>query len=92
MTLNRIRSRVVTGLLTGHNTLIGYLYLLKFLDSHLCWKCGAGEETSAHNLCECAALASLRHAHLSYFLLEPEDIGGLVLGAMWYSIKVEGLS
>ena len=31
------------------------------------------EETSAHILCECEALASLRHAYLGSFL-EPEDI------------------
>ena len=50
MTFNRIQSRVVTGLLTGHNTLRRHLYLLGMLDSPLCRKCGVGEETSANNL------------------------------------------
>ena len=32
---------------------------------------GVGEEMSAHILCECEALASLRHAYLGSFFLEP---------------------
>jgi len=83
MIFNRIRSRVVSGLLTGHNTLRRHLYLLGLLDSPLCRKCGVGEETSAHILCECEALASLRHAYLGSFFLEPEDIRSLVLEAIW---------
>jgi hypothetical protein len=38
------------------------------------------EETSAHILCECEALASLRHAYLGSFFLEPEDINTLRTG------------
>jgi len=41
-------SRVVTGLLTGHNTLRRHLHLIGLLDSPLCRRCGAKEETSAH--------------------------------------------
>jgi hypothetical protein len=37
-------------------------------------RCGAEEYTSAHVLCECAALASLRHTYLGYFLLDPQDV------------------
>jgi len=59
MTFDRIQSRVVTGLLMGHDTLRRHLYLLGLLDSPLCRKCGVGEETSAYILCECEALASL---------------------------------
>ena len=39
-----------------------------------CRKCGAEEETSVDILCECEALASLRHTHLGSFFLDPEDI------------------
>ena len=60
MTLIRIQSRVVTGLLTGHNTLRRHLYLLGLFSSPLCRWRGAGEETSAHVLCECEVLASRR--------------------------------
>jgi len=91
MTFNRIQSMVVTGLLTGHNTLRRHLYLLGLLDSPLCRKCGVGEETSAHIRCECEALASLGHAYLGSFILEPEDIKSLGLGAIWNYSKVAGL-
>ena len=64
----------------GHNTLRRHLYLLGLLDSPLCRKCGVGEETSADILCECEALATLRHANLGSFFLEPEDIMNYRLG------------
>ena len=86
-----VQSRVVTGLLTGRNTLRRHLYLLGLLDSPLCWKCGVREETSAHILCECEALTSLIHAYLGSFFLEPEDIRSLGLGAIWNYNKVTGL-
>jgi len=43
-------------------------------------RCGVGEETSAHILCECEVLASFRQVHLGSFLLDPEDIKSLSLG------------
>jgi len=54
-------------------------------------KCGTEEETSVHILCECEALASLRHAHLGSFFLEPEDIKVLGMGAIWHFAKRTGL-
>jgi len=50
------------------------------------------EETSANVLCECEALASLRHAYLDSSFLEPEDIKSISLGAIWNFIKVTGLT
>ena len=91
LTFNRVQSRAVTGLLKGHNTLKRHLCLLGLLDSPLCRKCWVGEETSTHILCECEALASLRHAYLGSFFLEPEDIRRLDLGAIWNYSKVSGL-
>jgi hypothetical protein len=70
LSFNRTQSRAVTGLLTGHNTLRRYLHLIGLVDSLLCRRCGAEEVTSAHILCECEALASLRHVHLGSFFLE----------------------
>jgi hypothetical protein len=67
MSFNSTQSRAVIGLLTGHNTLRRHLYLLGLQDSPLCTKCGVMEETSAHILCECEAMASFRHAYLSSF-------------------------
>jgi hypothetical protein len=48
-----------------------------------CRKCGTEDETSVHILCECEALASLRHAHLCSFFLDHEDIRKLIIGAIW---------
>jgi hypothetical protein len=53
------------------------------LSSHLCLGLGTEEKTSVHILCECEALASLRHIHLVSFLLDPEDIRKLSIGAIW---------
>ena len=75
MTFNRFQSRAVTGLLTGHNTLRRHLHLLGLQDSPLCRKCGVREETSAHILCECEALASLRHAYLGSFFWSRRILG-----------------
>jgi len=75
----------------GHNTLRKHLYLLGLHDSPLCSKFGAGEETSAHILCECESLASLRHAHLGSFFLQLEDIKILSLGAIWNYCRAVGL-
>jgi hypothetical protein len=47
-----------------------------------CRKCGAEEETSAHILCECEALASVIHTYLGSFFLDPEDIRKLSIGAI----------
>jgi hypothetical protein len=56
-----------------------------------CGKCGTEEETSVHILCECEALASLRHTHLGSFFLDPEDIRKLSIGAIWSLGKGTGL-
>ena len=85
------QARAVTGLLTGHNTLRRHLHLLGLLDSPLCRKCGVKEGTSAHILCECEALVSLRHMYLGSFFLEPEDIRNIGLGAIWNFSKAIGL-
>ena len=90
MTLSRIQSRAVTGLLTGYNTLRRHLYLLGLSNSPLCRWCEAGEETSAHVLCECEALASRRHTYLGSFL-EPGDIKNLNFGAIWNCSKAAGI-
>jgi hypothetical protein len=48
-----------------------------------CRKCGTEEETSVHILCECEALASLRHAYLGSFFLDPEVIKSLIMEVIW---------
>jgi hypothetical protein len=91
LSFNRFQSTAVTGLLTGHNTLSRHLYLLGLLDSPFCRRCGTEEETSAHILCGCEALASLQHAHLGSFLPEPKNIKSINLRAIWSFSKATGL-
>ena len=56
LSFNRIQSRAVTGLLTGHNTLRRHYHLMGLSDCPLCRRCGAEDETSAHILCESVKL------------------------------------
>ena len=91
LSFNRTYSRAVTGLLAGHNTLRRHLHLMALSDSPLYSRCGAEDETSAHILCECEALASLRHVYLGSFFLDPENIESVILGAIWKFSKVTGL-
>jgi hypothetical protein len=83
LSFSRTRSRVVVGLLTGHNILRRHLYVMGLGDNPICRKCGTDEETSAHILCKCEALVSLRYTHLGSFFLDPEDIRELSIGAIW---------
>ena len=91
LSFNRTQTRAVIGLLTGHNTLQRRLHVMGLNDNPTCRKCGAEEESSAHILCECEALASLRHVHLGSFFLDPVDIRVLGAGAMWNFVKGTGL-
>jgi hypothetical protein len=61
------------------------------MDSPLCRKCGAGEETSAHVLCECEVLATLRHIYLGSFFLDPENVRSLSLRAVCNCFRRTGL-
>jgi hypothetical protein len=90
LSFNRTQSRDVTGHINGHNTLRRHLYLMGLSDGPLC-RCGAEDETSAHILRKCEALASFRHVYLGSFFLEPEDIKSIRLGAIWNFSKVTGL-
>ena len=63
------------------------LYIMGLIDSRLCGSCRAEKETSLHVLCECGTLATLRHAYLFAFFVDPEDVVGPSLGAVWKLIK-----
>jgi len=90
LSFKRTQSRAVTGLLTGHNTVRRHLHLMGLSDIPLCRRCGAEDETSAHILCECEDLASLRLVYLGCFYFEPEDIKSISLGTIWNFSKVTG--
>jgi len=61
LSFKRTQSRVVFGLLTGHNTLRKHLYIMVLSNNPTCRKCGTEEKTSVHILCECEVLATLRY-------------------------------
>jgi len=91
LSFHRTQSRVMIGLLTGHNTLRRHIHLMGVTNSPLCRRCRVEDKTSAHILCECEALASLRHTYLGSFFLDPEDITSLSLGAIWNFTKGTGI-
>ena len=61
------------------------------IDSPLGRSCGAEEETSSHVLCECEALATLRHTYLGYVFSDPEDLRNQNIGTVWSFIEATGL-
>jgi len=56
-----------------------YFYLMGLRESPLRRRCGAQKETSAHALCTCEALVTLRHHYLGSFSFDPEDVRNLAL-------------
>jgi len=58
--------------------------------SHLFRGCGTQEETSAHIMYECEALASHSHTYLGSFFLDPDKMKSLSLGATWNFSKEQG--
>jgi hypothetical protein len=91
LSFNRTQTRVVIGLLTAHNTLGRHLHIMGLCNDPMCRKCGTEEETSGHILCECEALASLRHTYLGSFFLDPKDVRELGMGVIWNFAKGTGL-
>jgi hypothetical protein len=91
LSLNWTKSRVVTGLLTGYNTLRRRLYAMVLRSNLTCRKCRTEEEISVHALCECEALASLRHCTSGSFFLDAEDIMNLIIRTIWNLGKATGL-
>ena len=61
LSFNRTQTKVVIGLLTGNNTLRRHLYIKGLGNNPVCRRYGIDEETSVLILCECEALALLRH-------------------------------
>jgi hypothetical protein len=72
LSINRTQSRVVIGLLTGHNTLRRHLYVWRMSNNPI-----------FRVLCECEALVSHRYTYLGSFFSDPEDIRKLSIGAIW---------
>ena len=89
LSVNRIKFRVVTSLLTVHNTVMRHPYIMGLIDSPLCRMCGAEEDTSAHVLFEC--FGDTETYPFAFPFLDPEDVLSLGLKAIWNFIKGTGL-
>jgi hypothetical protein len=74
LSFNRTQSRVVTRLLTGHNTLKRHLHLTWLSCNPKCTRCAAEEEASIHVFCKCDTLAFHSDAYASSFYLDPEAV------------------
>jgi hypothetical protein len=72
----------LSGLLNEHYTLGRHFYIVGLIDSPLCKRYGAEEETSAHVLFEREAWATLRRTYMGSYLLDPEDDRSLSLGVI----------
>lgn len=83
---NRIQSRVVSGLLTIHNTLRRHVYIMGLIDRLSC-----SRMKPQLKLCVSEALAILRRTNFGPFFLDAEDVRNLRLGAIWNFIRGTGL-
>jgi ribonuclease HI len=75
--LKRFQMRILTGILTGHNTLNRHLYIMRRIPDPTCEFCFEGEETSQHFLCECPAVARIRHLVFASDPMDLEQVKGL---------------
>jgi len=69
LSLNRTQSRIMIGLLAGHNTQRRYLHLMGLINSPLHRWWWVKDATSAHIVCECEALASTQTCTSGFLFL-----------------------
>jgi hypothetical protein len=92
LSFDRIQSRVVIGLLTVHNTLRRYLYLLGLTNSPLCRRCAEKDKNLSPYSPWVWSSSGFTQTCISGFLfLDPEDIKSLCLGGIWNFSKGTGL-
>jgi len=91
MTFNRIQSRVVTGLLTGHNTLRRHLYLLGLLATPCVGSAGWERKPRLTYYVSARLWPHSDMRTWAPFFWEQEDIRSLGLGAISKCSKVAGL-
>ena len=96
LSFNRTQSRVVIGLLTGHNTWRRYLYLMGLTNNPSCRRCCTEKKPQ---LTFCVSVKFWFHSemhiyiyiYMGSFFLDPQDIKNLSLGAIWNISKRTGL-
>jgi hypothetical protein len=80
--LSRSSLRIMTQVITGHNTLQRHLWVMREVDSPICKNCGTEEETSAHYLGRCPRYSLLRNEILGSFDIAPEDFNQYPLSGL----------
>jgi hypothetical protein len=71
--LNGNQLQWARGVLTGHCHLKGHLFKLGLTNSPTCERSLEKDESAAHILCNCEAIAYLRFRHLGHYLMECGD-------------------
>jgi hypothetical protein len=81
----------MTGQLTGHCHLKGYLFNLRLVNSPECGRCKQASETASHVLCDCEALATLRFRPLGHHFMKPDDSEDISVSKVLHLVQVAGL-
>jgi len=90
--LSRNSVRRIVALRTGHNLLRRHAKLMGIVKGNdICRKCGEEQETTEHILCECPALASLRHTFFGTGFPTTEEIMSSNNKALLFFINKTGL-
>jgi len=89
LSFNRTQTRVVIGLLSGHNTMRRHLYFMGLINSPYV---GGVEQRRKpqRTFCMKPSLHSDIRTYLGSLLLNPEDVGSLSLEAIWNLRKGTG--
>jgi hypothetical protein len=82
--------RIITGLLTEHCNLKGYLFKVGLVNSPGCDKCKQASETASHVLCQCKALATFRFRPLCYHFIKSGDFEDIAVSTILHFFKVQG--
>jgi len=73
LSLSKNKLRIMTGLLTGHYHLKGYLLKTGLVYSPECDRCKQASKMASHVLCDCVELATLRFRHVGHHFTKPDD-------------------
>ncbi|KAJ8951734.1 hypothetical protein NQ318_012585 [Aromia moschata] len=89
--LGRNQLRWIVGLFTGHCPLKRHLTTIGVKNDLDCRRCGEEEETFLHILCECPALAAIRHSNFGAITIEPKEVTDAPLETVLKFLKETGL-
>lgn len=75
MSLKKIDTRLIVGIITGHTTLVNaYKHRIGLRDDPLCDRCNMGEETAEHFICWCPAWETARKEAFGKSPIQPQEV------------------